>query len=95
MATPIKYNGQRYKEAILFFLKVPVTSSSHLQSQMGYEHPGSPAVHITTEEDAYHVSIRSLVDDQFSFWRGTVDNHLETSINGFFPKVVLLLPCDD
>lgn len=54
---------------------------------MGYENPGSPAVHITTETDALRVGQQSSPHHQFSFWRGNVDNHLETSLNGFFPTV--------
>ena len=55
MATPIKFNGQQYKESLLYFVRVLSPYSIHLQSQSGEENPGSPAVHITEENDAFKV----------------------------------------
>ncbi|CBK19681.2 uncharacterized protein [Blastocystis hominis] len=46
-----------------------------VKQQSGDPNPGSPAAHFTDALEAL----------RFSFWRGTVDNHLEPSLNGFFP----------
>ena len=88
---PVKYSGQQNKEAMLYFLKVMLPPSSF------------PELHGLRES---RISSRASGDrsgrlsrtcvspprSQFSFWRGTVDGHLDPSLNGFFPTVSAFPP---
>ena len=86
MATPVKYSGQQNKEAMLYFLKVMLLPSSPPELH-GLRRPRLSGRSPGNRRRRLSRTPFSLPPSQFSFWRGTVDGHLDPSLNGFFPTV--------